>query len=153
MSISVSRVQWEQAAQLLKAVREKVFVCEWRIPKSIEFDKDDIHAFHMLVCDDNTQEPIATGRISPNGEISRIAVLPKHRQLGLDKIVLLGLIKIAGELNLQEVYVSIPLISVDSFRSQGFSTIGAVYMEAGIPRQRMACQLENVSMAKYYLSH
>lgn len=146
-------MQWEQAAQLLKTVREKVFVCEWRIPKKVEFDESDRHAFHMLVCDDITQEPVATGRICPTGEISRIAVLPNHRQLGLDKIILTGLIKIATELDLREVYVSIPLGSVNSFRSQGFSAIGAVYMEAGIPRQRMACQLEQVGMAKYYLSH
>ena len=75
MSYSVSQVAWQQAQPLLKNIREKVFICEKRIPKRIEFDRIDNTAFHILVCDDTSQQPIATGRISSSGEISRIAVL------------------------------------------------------------------------------
>ena len=153
MSFSVSRVQWEQAAPLLRNVREKVFICEWRIPKRIEFDRNDRNAYHMLVCDDVTQEPVATGRILPSGEISRIAVLMKYRKQNVDKVVLEGLFKIAKELKLDEVFIHSPLEAVDYFRKHHFYTVGAVFMEAGMPRQRMACQIENVAMAKFYLSH
>ena len=105
MSYSVSRVKWEQAAPLLKNIREKVFVCEWRIPKHLEFDKNDRSAFHMLICDDITQEPIATGRILATGEISRIAVVMSFRRFDMEKVVLQGLFKIAKELNLDEVFI------------------------------------------------
>ena len=153
MSYSFCRVQWEQAAPLLKNVREKVFVCEWRIPKKIEFDRKDPIAYHMLVCDDGTQEPIATGRILPTGEISRIAVLMHFRNEDVDKLVFDGLLKVARELKLTEVFIHSPLESVEYFRRHRFNIAGSVFMEAGMPRQRMACPIDDVSNAHYYLSH
>jgi len=153
MSFSVSRVQWEQAAPLLKNIREKVFVCEWRIPKKIEFDQHDRFAIHMLVCDDNSQEPIATGRILATGEISRIAVVQDFRKHKVDKLVMKGLLTIAKELKLDEVFIYSPLESVQYFQKHNFYTAGAVFMEAGMPRQRMVCSIENLGNAKIYLSH
>ncbi len=153
MSFSISRVEWDLAAPLLKKVRERVFICERRIPKKIEFDRKDKNAFHMLVCDDSTQEPVATGRILASGEISRIAVIMKYRKNSIDKVVLEGLISIANDLDLNEVFIYSPLESVSYFKQQNFSVNGAVFMEAGIPRQRMVCPLKELNMAKYYLVH
>jgi predicted GNAT family N-acyltransferase len=157
MSYSVSRVKWEHAAPLLKNVREKVFVCEWRIPKRIEFDNDDRTAFHILICDDITQEPIATGRILASGEISRVAVIMPYRKHNIDKIILKRLFKIAQELELNEVFIHSPLESVNKLVKQNFNQVGGVFMEAGMPRQRMVCPIENaintMSNSKYYLNH
>jgi len=153
MSLSICRVEWDLAAPLLRNIREKVFICEWRIPKKIEFDHLDRQAFHMLVCDDYSQEPIATGRILPSGEISRIAVLQSHRKQAIDKIVLDGLLKVAQELKLKEIFINSPLNYVDYFRIRGFYPIGAVFMEAGRAQQRMACLVNKVDKIKGYLSH
>ncbi len=157
MSYSVSRVPWQQAAPLLKNVREKVFVCERRIPKRIEFDVNDRTAFHILVCDDSSQEPIATGRISSAGQISRIAVIMEYRQAAIDKIVMQSLFRIAEELALAEVYISSPLERVTYFREHHFYPVGSVFMEAGLPKQQMACAINaaraDINQAKYYLNH
>ena len=157
MSYSVSRVPWQQAQYLLKDVREKVFICEKRIPKKLEFDHNDNSAFHILVCDDNSQKPIATGRISSLGEISRIAVLMEFRQKAIDKIIMKSLFRIAEELALSEVYICSPLERVDYFCKHNFYSVGTVFMEAGMPKQRMACSIEYAQEcaehAKYYLSH
>ena len=153
MSFSICRVQWEQAAPLLKNVREKVFVCEWRIPKKIEFDKKDPYAYHMLVCDDLTQEPVATGRILSTGEISRIAVLMSYRKQNVDQKVMEGLLAIAKDINLDEVFIYCPLESVDYFRKFNFASAGAVFMEAGMPRQRMVCSVERIKQANYCFTH
>ena len=153
MSFSVSLVQWEQAAPLLKHVREKVFVCERRIPKRIEFDKKDLSAYHMLVCDDDTQEPIATGRLLPSGEISRIAVIMSFRQQRIDRFILEGLFKIARELHLNEVYIDSPLDAVKYFEAKRFHSINSVFMEAGLAKQKMVCSIADISHAKYYLNH
>lgn len=157
MSYSISQVKWQQAAPLLKNIREKVFVCERRIPKKIEFDKGDRTAYHMLVCDDKNQEPIATGRISPQGEISRIAVVMGYRSEKIDKFIMQGLFRIAEELSLQEVFISSPLEKVGYFTKHEFYPIGSVYMEAGMPKQRMVCAIseayKHADKAKYYLSH
>ncbi|NQY34921.1 MAG: GNAT family N-acetyltransferase [Alteromonadaceae bacterium] len=156
MTFSVSQVQWEQAAPLLRDVREKVFICEWRIPKRIEFDRKDPLAYHILVCDDQSHEPVATGRILPSGEISRIAVLMSFRHQHIDRVILKELFRIARELNLHEVFIHCPLEFVNFFVKTHFHTVGNVFMEAGIPRQRMACPIEcvlNCNMSKFYLSH
>ena len=153
MNFSVSRVVWEQASPLLKNVREKVFICEWRIPKQIEFDQYDKDAFHMIVCDDETQEPVATGRILLSGEISRIAVLPSYRKHEVDKIILNGLLQVAREIGLTEVVINSPLTKVAHYQAHHFNVVGNVYMEAGIARQKLACQLDKISMIKGYLSH
>ena len=153
MSVSICRVQWEIAAPLLQQVREKVFICEWRIPEDIEFDCCDLQAYHMLVCDDQTQEPVATGRILPTGEISRIAVLISYRKQELDKIVLKALLDIANELELDEIFINSPLDQVSYFRNNGFYIAGSVFMEAGMPRQRMACKVKQVALVNCYLTH
>ena len=157
MSYSISQVKWQQAAPLLKYIREKVFVCERRIPRKIEFDRDDDTAYHMLVCDDVSQEPIATGRISPQGEISRVAVIIGYRCKKIDKFIIRGLFKIARKLALKQVFISSPLDKVEYFTNHEFYPIGSVYMEAGIPKQRMACSTlkaaGHAGKAKYYLSH
>ncbi|MBO9490514.1 GNAT family N-acetyltransferase [Endozoicomonas sp. G2_1] len=153
MSYSVSRVAWQQAAPLLKDLREKVFVCEWRIPKAVEFDRHDKQAIHLLVCDDKTKEPVATGRLRHVGEISRIAVLPNYRKKRVDHIVLKRLVKIAQELGLDEVFLHCPLSSVQHYQEHNFKPAGQVFMEAGIARQKMAGNVNKISMAKYYLTH
>lgn len=157
MTYSVSRVEWQLAAPLLKNVREKVFICEKRIPKKVEFDINDSSAYHMLVCDDSSQEPIATGRITPSGQISRIAVIMEYRQAAIDKIVIQGLFRIADELSLNEVFIHSPLERVNYFSKHHFHPIGNVFMEAGMPKQRMVCAINmaksEANQAKFYLSH
>ncbi|WP_114327387.1 GNAT family N-acetyltransferase [Candidatus Colwellia aromaticivorans] len=157
MSYSVSRVQWKQAAPLLKDIREKVFICERRIPRKVEFDCNDNSAFHMLVCDDNSHEPIATGRISSTGEISRIAVVMEFRRASIDKVIIQGLFRIAQELLLNEVYIDSPLENVSYFSQHHFHPVGVVFMEAGMPKQRMVCAIKtalaDADQAKYYLNH
>jgi len=157
MSYSVSRVQWKQAESLLKDIREKVFICERRIPRKIEFDCNDSSAFHILVCDDHSQTPIATGRISSAGEISRIAVVMEFRSASIDKVVIQSLFRIAEELLLDEVYIYSPLENVSYFTQHHFYPVGAVFMEAGMPKQRMACEIKkalaDANHAKYYLNH
>ncbi|AZQ84578.1 GNAT family N-acetyltransferase [Colwellia sp. Arc7-635] len=153
MSYTVSRVQWEQAAPLLKNVREQVFVCEWRIPKSIEFDKNDHLAQHVLACHDKTQEPVGTGRILSSGEVSRIAVLKYYRKEQVDKIIIQRLLTIAREMKLKEIFIYSPLDVRDYFRQFNFNTCGTVFMEAGMPKQKMTCQLNQISIEDYYFSH
>ena len=153
MSFTVSRVQWEQAAPLLKDVREQVFVYEWRIPKGIEFDLKDHFANHVLACHDKSQEPIGTGRILSSGEISRVAVLKFYRKDQVDKIILQRLFKIAREMDLKEIFIYSPLDAIDYFKKFNFNTCGTIFMEAGMPRQKMTCPLKEASVAKYYLSH
>ena len=152
-SFSVGHVNWQQAAPLLKDVREKVFVCERRVPKDVEFDQNDANAYHILACDDHTQEPVATGRLLPSGDLGRIAVIKHYRQNSVDKLVINKLFNLANKLKIKELFIKCPLESVDYFSQKKFYRIGSVFMEAGRPKQRMACPLTHATYSKYYLGH
>ncbi|QDP01259.1 GNAT family N-acetyltransferase [Thalassotalea sp. PS06] len=153
MRYKVNVVRWQQAERQLKSVREKVFCCERRIPYDVEFDHRDRKAHHVLVVDEETQEPIATGRITNDGEISRIAVVISKRKSPVGKEVIQALVKIARKNQLNEVYINSDLDAVSYFASHNFRPVGAVFMEAGIPRQRMACPIREIDFKRFYLSH
>ncbi|MEW6997199.1 GNAT family N-acetyltransferase [Colwelliaceae bacterium BS250] len=153
MPYQVNVVNWQQAKQKLKSVREKVFVYERRIPYEVEFDRNDLKAFHVLITDEINDEPIATGRITNLGEMSRICVVRSKRKSPAGKQVIDTLLDIAGKNSLKEVFINSSLDAVDYFSRHNFQTVGSVFMEAGMPRQRMTCLLQKVNFKRFYLSH
>ncbi|WP_371185213.1 GNAT family N-acetyltransferase [Thalassotalea maritima] len=153
MSYQIKVVNWEDAEQQLKTVREKVFVYERRIPRHVEFDRRDRRAFHVLVIDKKSQEPIATGRITKQGEISRVCVVISQRKSPVGQEVIATLLDIARKNNLKEVFINSSLDAVDYFAKHNFQPVGGVFMEAGLPRQRMMCDLADANIKRFYLSH
>ena len=152
MPYRIRRVSWQEEGRRLKQIREKVFVCEWRIPRRLEFDEQDKEAKHVLITDDNDQ-PLAAGRISANGQISRVAVIINCRHSDLAVQVINALLDIAREDGLHEVFINVPLEEVSLYCQQGFSPCGAVYMEAGLPMQRLTCPVGNVRISDFHLCH
>jgi predicted GNAT family N-acyltransferase len=94
MMFYAKSVDWENQRHTLKRIREKVFVCQWRIPAEYEFDHQDSIARHVLVVNEHNQE-VATGRITPKGEIGRIAVEPEFRCPEVYQALFDALLKIA----------------------------------------------------------
>ena len=152
MTFTVINVDWGKEKHKLRKLREKVFVYEWRIPMENEFDQQDSIAFHVLVLDKNNQE-VATGRITPQGEIGRIAVEPDYRGPEVYQTLINALLKIAQQHGLENVLVQCELEGVDYYQQQGFCPVGAVYMDSGVARQRMACDINDFSLARVELTH
>lgn len=142
MAYKVQRVLWKEACDQLKTLRKAVYVLEWQLPESTEFDELDSNAGHVLLfCENNT--PIATGRITASGELGRIAVLPDHRTLAVYKLLFAALLKHAELLNIKQIQLQSELDSVEYHREKGFEPVGRVFMEAGIPMQKMVCNRQN----------
>ncbi|GAA0852768.1 GNAT family N-acetyltransferase [Aliiglaciecola litoralis] len=152
MTFTVRNVDWKNAKHKLSELREKVFVYEWRIPKECEFDQHDYDASHVLVLDER-QQPIATGRLTHKGEIGRIAVVPEHRKPAVYQALFHALINKANLIGLQKVFVQCELDGVEYYQHQGFEPVGAVYMDAGIARQKMACCTSDFSLNRVELTH
>ncbi len=153
MPYRLNVVKWQQAERDLKMVRERVFVFERHIPYDVEFDKQDRVADHVLVIDDESREPVAAGRITPNGEISRICVVKSRRKSPIGRQVIEELINIAKKNNVDEVFINSSLDAVEYFARHNFQPIGNVFMEAGRPLQKMTCTLNNINFKRFYLSH
>jgi predicted GNAT family N-acyltransferase len=152
MAFYSKNVNWGNEQHKLKKIREKVFVCQWRIPQECEFDLDDSIAFHILVVDEHNQN-IATGRITPKGEIGRIAVEPKFRGPEVYQVLFNALLNIAKQQGMEDVLVQCELEGVNYYKKQGFRPVGTVFMEAGIPRQQLVCSLNDFSLTRVELTH
>ncbi len=152
MTFFVKNVDWENEQHKLKKIREKVFVCQRRIPVESEFDQQDSEAFHVLVVNEQDQE-VATGRITPEGEIGRIAVEPKHRGPEVYQQLSDALLNIARQNGIRQILIRCELEGVNYYQKQGFRPIGSVFMEAGIARQRMLCSIQNFTLKGVELTH
>ncbi|MCW8090213.1 GNAT family N-acetyltransferase [Alteromonas sp. ASW11-130] len=141
MTFQIENVDWQSGKDRLAQLREQVFVFEWQLPRDAEFDKNDFDAAHVLVYNEQLT-PIATGRLTKGGEIGRIAVRREYRNSDVYQSLFGALLNIAKQQKLKTVRVNCELQSVAYHQSLGFKPSGPAFMEAGIPRQRMACPLK-----------
>ena len=152
MSYHIDMVEWHSRKHILQQIRERVFVYELNIPKDVEFDTLDSNALHVLVTD-QTQAPIATGRLCNGGLIGRIAVLPEHRNRSVYKSLLIYIVNLAQQQGYESVSINCILNEVERFKRNGFVQQGIVFMEAGIPRQRMQCPINQFETKPFTLVH
>jgi len=148
MAFYAKNADWGNEQHKLKKTREEVFECQWRIPAEYEFDHQDSIAFHVLVVNEHNQE-VATGRITPNGEIGRIAVEPEFRGPEVYQALFNALLNIARQHGLEDVLVE----GVNYYQQQGFRPVGTVFMDAGIALQSMLCNLKDFNLERVELTH
>ena len=117
-------------------IRFEVFVDEQNVPEELEIDGLDDEAKHVLAYLDN--EAIGTGRILSDGHIGRIAVLKKHRGLGIGKIMMQDLMKWAEEAKLEKLWLSSQWRAHGFYSDLGFQCEGEIYQEAGIDHIKMS---------------
>src|SRR2546426_12839481 len=82
----IELLPWEKARELATPIRFTVFVEEQGVPREIELDEMDERSLHALAFEDG--QPVATGRLLPDGHIGRMAVLKKWRGRGIGGPVL-----------------------------------------------------------------
>ncbi|MEJ6473923.1 GNAT family N-acetyltransferase [Pseudoalteromonas piscicida] len=152
MSYRISRVNWQSKKLQLKAIRERVFVCELHIPKDVEFDQQDITAEHLIIIDDQ-DGPVGTGRLCNDGLLSRIAIFKSHRNREAYASLIGGLVEIAKDKGFEDIYIQCILDEVPEFLQSGFSPHGHVFMEAGIPRQRLKCPIQSINTEPFTMLH
>ena len=117
-------------------IRFEVFVDEQNVPEELEIDGLDDEAKHVLAYLDH--EAIGTGRILSDGHIGRIAVLKKHRGLGIGKIMMQSLMQWAGEAKLEKLWLSSQWHAHGFYFDLGFQCEGEIYEEAGIDHIKMS---------------
>lgn len=121
------------------AVRIAVFVDEQGIPRSEELDDLDAVAVHCVAYDDGGA-PVAAGRLLPSdgyAKIGRMAVLASHRGTGLGAAVLDALEREGVARGIRWFKLSAQLHARGFYDRLGYSAIGDVYDEVGIPHIAM----------------
>ena len=125
----------------LRAVREAVFVVEQGVPPEVELDSQDPQCRHVLARDD-AGHPIGTGRLTPNGKIGRLAVLPDWRGQGVGEALLQALIDIARGRGQAFVELDAQRDAMGFYERYAFEPVGKEFVEAGIPHRTMRRTLD-----------
>jgi predicted GNAT family N-acyltransferase len=132
----IREAKWPDERELLRQVREAVFVIEQGVPLAMEWDDDDNVAYHLLALD-RDQHPIATARLLGNGQIGRMAVVANWRNRGVGSALLNRLIEHAWSTGMENLFLHAQISTQSFYANAGFTTVGESFMEAGIAHQKM----------------
>lgn len=135
-SVTIEPVAWQTHAAALCALRHQVFVAEQGVPEELEVDDEDPHASHFAALTE-TGACIATGRLTRNGKIGRLAVAADWRGRGLGGDVLRRIIQEAEQRQHPDVYLDAQVPARDFYQQHGFTPEGEVFKDAGLPHIRM----------------
>ncbi len=131
---------WEQAQPVAGPLRFAIFVGEQNVPAGIELDDLDASCVHAVAYDVDGKA-IGTGRLLPDGQIGRMAVVVEWRRRGIGAEILEALIGEARKRGHAEAMLSAQLQAAEFYREAGFVAEGKVYEEAGILHQKMRKQV------------
>ena len=135
-SFSVSEVNWETHIGQLRQLRDTVFVEEQGVPRELEWDDQDEQAWHVMASSPQG-ETVGTGRLTRQGQIGRMAVLPTWRNGGVGSALLQELLAVAARNHLPALFLNAQIDAIPLYKRAGFQPIGDCFTEAGILHQRM----------------
>jgi predicted GNAT family N-acyltransferase len=135
LKISIRPADWQVDREILKALREEVFVREQSVPAEMEWDEFDRQSHHVVAMADGI--PIGTGRLLPDGHIGRMAVLRAWRGQGAGSTLLAALMEIARKLGMSRVMLNAQIQALPFYLRHGFHAEGEEFLDAGIAHRRM----------------
>jgi len=133
---TVHSPSWRDGEPLLREIREAVFMREQGVHAELEWDGLDASCQHVLAINKNG-EAIACGRITAQGKIGRMAVLPNWRGKQVGSAVLEELLEAARRLELPSVELDAQTQVVGFYQRFGFVEVGEIFMDADMPHIKM----------------
>jgi len=127
--------------QQILSIREQVFIIEQSVPAELEVDEQDPLSRHLLLFKENT--PIATGRLTPDGHIGRLAVLKSYRQKGYGTQIIKQLEQLASENGLSQVELGAQIQALNFYQKLGFQVCSEIFIDAGIKHRMMKKTLDS----------
>lgn len=143
--IEVRDADWKSDGEAIREIRTEVFIREQEVPEELEWDGMDSKCRHALVYVGG--DPVATGRITPDGQIGRMAVLADYRGSGAGMALLRHLIDAARDQGHDRVFLHAQTSALSFYERAGFQAYGPEFDDAGIPHQAMALELDDVGDA------
>ncbi len=134
---------WDQLRDDAQRLRMEVFVIEQSVPVELEWDESDEISMHTVAYDQEGQ-PVATGRLLPDGHIGRMAVRKNLRRQGIGTLVLSTLLAEAKRLGYGELVLHAQMHAQQFYERHGFIRTGDAFFEAGIPHIKMLYKYQPV---------
>ena len=130
---------WSKAIAEALPIRTTVFVQEQGVPEELELDEFDADAHHALayigpLC-------VGTARLielaAEKGQIGRMAVLDGYRGSGIGSELLKYLLLLGRSQGIKEFELHAQVTAIPFYEKLGFTPLGEIYDEAGIPHRNM----------------
>jgi predicted GNAT family N-acyltransferase len=133
--LEIKRVDWASKQPALSALRRVVFIDEQAVPETLEWDNKDEVSAHFLAYIGS--EAVGTTRLTPEGQIGRMAVLKPYRNQGIASALLTAVLDYATQLGLEQVFMHAQADVVPLYEKFGFIKRGEIFLEADIKHQQM----------------
>lgn len=133
--LEIRVVDWQQEQDALKTIRKSVFIDEQHIPKELEWDGLDADCTQFLATCNSV--PVATARLTAEGQIGRMAVLEDFRGKGIGSSLLAAVIDQAKRAGHRQVFLHAQVGVIRFYRHCGFTACGDVFIDAGIEHRSM----------------
>lgn len=137
---TVHLISWHDGEPLLRSIREKVFIQEQHVPVELEWDGLDDKCHHALALSANG-DAVGCGRITADGHIGRVAVLPDWRNKRIGSAILEILVDYARAQDFKQVELNAQVQAIHLYKNYGFEAKGEEFMEANIPHRKMSLRL------------
>ena len=141
MSFRIITGDWESVREDAQRVRIEVFVIEQNVPFELEWDEDDEVSTHAIAYDEEGQ-PVATGRLLPDGHIGRMAVIKPLRGSGLGTEILQALLHQARREGHKNLLLHAQTHALAFYEKQGFIAEDEEFSEANMPHRLMRLKLD-----------
>ena len=132
----VNQACWQQDKITLQAIRRTVFVEEQNVPEELEWDVEDLSAFHFLFYSFQG-EAVACARLLHKGQIGRMAVLKQYRYQGIGSNLLEHIIKFSEQNKISPLFLYAQNHAISFYKKHGFHIKGNEFMDAGIAHHKM----------------
>ncbi len=119
----------------ISSLRDRVFVQEQHVPPELETDGLDPQCRHAVIFVQGGL--VATGRLTPDGHLGRIAVAKPFRGQGFGAQLVAALEQAARTAEMGEVELAAQLAAIPFYEKLGYRGYGATFMDAGIEHIHM----------------
>jgi predicted GNAT family N-acyltransferase len=133
--IEIQIVDWHDRQEALKAIRKSVFIDEQHVPEELEWDDRDTECTQFLLTADSV--PVATARLTPEGQIGRMAVLKDFRGKGFGSRLLAAVVEQAKHAGHKQVFLHAQVSVIEFYQAHGFTAYGDLFIDAGIEHRSM----------------
>lgn len=138
-ALQVICCDWQTHHQALEQIRRTVFIEEQSVPEELEWDDEDVSAWHFLAYIED--QAVGAARLLKSGQIGRMSVLKPYRRQGIGSALLHQAERTAAENQLQHLFLHAQTYIQAFYRSEGYSPRGDTFMDAGIPHIEMYKEL------------
>lgn len=139
--LEINIVDWHNKQDALQAIRKSVFIDEQHVPKELEWDGRDTECTQFLASYNSI--PVATARLTPDGQIGRMAVLKEYRGRGIGSQLLIAVLEQAKHADYKQVFLHAQVNVIEFYLQHGFIAGGDVFIDAGIEHRSMRLPLDD----------